>query len=238
MKPNFSPEHLAASLRPVQLFWIILFSLLLAACSDDEIPSVGPRPASELSIVVEAYLQQYQPGPLPRLFQTSRIYDRNGELLAELYSEGRRTWVPLSRISPHLIDATVATEDATFFINTGIDPIRIAGAAMQNMEQGDIVSGASTITMQLARNLFLGADNRYDQSLDRKAVEATIARELSETYTKEEVLEMYLNMLNYGHRTYGPEAAAQVYFGKSAADLTQAEAALLAGIPQQPAVIA
>jgi len=212
----------------------LLALLLLAACQSSG-QSIGPRPALELSAVVEAYLQQYQPGPLPRLFQTTYLYDRNGTLLAELYGEGRRTWAKIDQVSPYLIDATIATEDATFFTNTGVDPARIAGAALQNMEGGGVVSGASTITMQLARNLFLGFEERYDQNLDRKILEAGLASELTNAYTKNEVMEMYLNLLNYGHLTYGPEAAAQSYFGKSAADLTLAEATLLAGIPQQPA---
>ena len=214
--------------------WFLLLALVLGGC-EGAAQSIGPRPALELSAVVEAYLQQYQPGPLPRLFQTTYIYDRNGELLAELYDEGRRSWAKLERISPHLINATIATEDATFFTNPGVDPARIAGAALQNMEGGEIVSGASTITMQLARNLFLGFDERYDQNLDRKILEAGLASELTNAYSKNEVLEMYLNLLNYGHLSYGPEAAAQVYFGKTAADLSLAEATLLAGIPQQPA---
>jgi penicillin-binding protein 1C len=211
----------------------IVTMLALGGCGASD--QLGPRPATELSTVVEAYLQLYQPGPLPRLFQTTYIYDRNGELLAELYNEGRRTWVGLEDISPYLIDATVATEDASFFTNPGIDPVRIVGAAWKNAEQGEIVSGASTITMQLARNLFLGPDDRYNQSVDRKILEAGLARELTAAYSKEELLEMYLNLLNYGHLAYGPEAAAQVYFGKSASELTLAEASLLAGIPQQPA---
>lgn len=222
-------------LRLFQSAVLVLLALLLVGCSEEEVPQVGPRPSSELSTVVEAYLQRYQPGPLPRLFQTTYLYDRNGEMLAELYSEGRRSWVGIDQISPHLLDATVATEDATFYINTGIDPIRIAGAAMQNMESGGIVSGASTITMQLARNLFMGFADRYDQSFDRKIIEAGLARELTEVYTKDEVLEMYLNTINYGNLAYGPEAAARTYFAKSAADLTLAEASLLAGLPQQPA---
>jgi penicillin-binding protein 1C len=185
--------------------------------------------------VVELYLRHYQPGIEPALFQTTRVYDRNGALLAELSDEGRRTWVPLERISPHLIDATIATEDATFYQNTGIDPLRIAGAALQNMQEGEVVSGASTITMQLARNLFLPPEARFDQTVDRKTLEAALAQELTALYSKDELLEMYLNLLNYGQLAYGPEAAAQVYFGKSAADLTTGEATLLAGIPQQPA---
>ncbi|MBX2996861.1 MAG: transglycosylase domain-containing protein [Caldilineaceae bacterium] len=239
MNSTLSPEFCGAQkyVRPLRLMVLLLLASLLVGCSQDEVPQVGPRPANELSTVVEAYLQRYQPGPLPRLFQTTYLYDRNGELLAELYSEGRRSWATIDQISPYLLDATVATEDATFYINTGIDPIRIAGAAMQNMESGGIVSGASTITMQLARNLFMGFDDRYDQSLDRKIVEVGLARELTEVYTKDEVLEMYLNTVNYGNLAYGPEAAARTYFNKSAADLTLAEATLLAGLPQQPAFL-
>lgn len=227
-------EH--TSPQKVRWPWFVslLLALLLGGCQQTG-QSIGPRPALELSAVVEAYLQQYQPGPMPRLFQTTYLYDRNGTLLAEISGEGRRTWAKLNHISPYLIDATIATEDATFLTNTGVDPARIAGAALQNMEGGDIVSGASTITMQLARNLFLGFEERYDQTLDRKIMEAGLAGELTNAYTKNEVLEMYLNLLNYGNLTYGPEAAARTYFNKSAADLTLAEATLLAGIPQQPA---
>ncbi|MFN2166298.1 MAG: transglycosylase domain-containing protein, partial [Anaerolineae bacterium] len=110
------------------------------------------------------------PGQNPRLFQTTRFYDRHGTLIAERFDEGRRKWVPLSHISRHLIDATIATEDSTFYVNTGVDLARIASAWLQNSEQGEIVSGASTITMQLARNLFLGPEQRYDQTLDRKVL--------------------------------------------------------------------
>ncbi len=214
---------------------LCLLTLLVAGCSFGS-RTVGRRPAMSAASDVEAYLQIYQPGPLPRVFQTTFIYDRNGTLLAELIGEGRREWIPLDQISPHLINATIATEDATFFANAGIDPIRIAGAALQNVEEGEIVSGASTITMQLARNLFLGSEERYDQTLDRKIAEAGLAAELTQTYAKEELLEMYLNLLNYGRMAYGPQAAARTYFGKSAAELNLAEATLLAGIPQSPAL--
>lgn len=210
-----------------------LIALTITSCLPAN--QVGPRPATNPATVVEAYLQKYQPGPLPRLFQTTYLYDRNGTLLAEFFPEGRRTWVSLSAVSPDLIHATVATEDASFYSNGGIDLRRIVGAVLQNSGAQGVVSGASTITMQLARNLFLGPDQRYDKSFDRKIQEAGIAQELTGLYTKDEILEMYLNLLNYGSFTYGPEVAAQVYFGKSAADLTLPEAALLAGIPQRPA---
>ena len=220
--------------RRTPLFFLLLLALILAGCGARR-GAVGRRPAISLSNVAEAYLQLYQPGPLPRVFQTTFVYDRNGHLLAELIGEGRREWVSLDQISPHLINATIATEDATFFTNPGVDPVRIAGAALQNVEQGEIVSGASTITMQLARNLFLGSEERYDQTFDRKIAEAGLASELTRTYTKEELLELYLNLLNYGHLGYGPQAAARTYFGKSAAELNLAEATLIAGIPQSPA---
>lgn len=198
---------------------------------------VGDRPASRLPTVVESYLQKYQPGPLPRLFQTTYIYDRNGVQLAELFEEGRRTWVGLNRISIYLINATIATEDDSFYSNFGIDPLRMAAAAWQNQQGGRIISGASTITMQLARNLFLGPDDRYDPTMDRKLLEVGLAQELTNSYTKAEILEMYLNLLNYGNLAYGPEAAAQTYFNKSAAELELPEATMLAGIPQSPGTL-
>ena len=197
---------------------------------------LGPRPDGSIKTVVEHYLQQYQPdGKLPKLFETTRLYDRNGVLLAEFYEEGRRTWVTLDQISPALITATVATEDASFFTNRGVDSRRMVGAALQNVQTQSIASGASTITMQLARNLFLDPSARFEQTLDRKLHEIGLAHDLTILFSKEELLEIYLNLVNYGHLAYGPEAAAQVYFGKSAIDLNWAEATILAGVPQQPA---
>ncbi len=221
--------------RLILLLWI--FVLVTSACFGKAQEMVGDRPASRLPIVVESYLQKYQPGPLPRLFQTTYLYDRNGVQLAELFEEGRRTWVALNRISQDLINATVATEDASFYDNIGIDPFRIAVAAWQNHQGGRIVSGASTITMQLARNLFLGPEERYNPNMDRKVLEVGLAQELTTRYTKAEILEMYLNLLNYGNMAYGPEAAAQTYFGKSAEELNLAESTLLAGIPQAPSLL-
>ncbi len=185
------------SLRPLRLFFLLMLLGMVSGCGATG--SIGPRAADNPAVAVEGYLQVFQPGVTPRLFQTSRIYDRNGVLLAELSDEGRRTWVSLDRISPFLIQATIATEDATFYSNTGVDPFRIAGAALQNAQEGGVVSGASTITMQLARNLFLGYDQRYDQNMDRKVQEAGLAADLTTLYTKDEILEMYLNLLNYGH---------------------------------------
>jgi len=213
---------------------ILLLAVLLAGGCANTSVMVGAKSTSDLPVAVEEYLRQYQPGPEPRLFQTTYLYDRNGQLLAEIFGEGRRTWVSLERISPFLIDATVATEDASFYSNSGVDPMRIAKAALDNWRNDEVVSGASTITMQLARNLFIGPEQRYDPSMDRKLLEVGLAQRLTETFTKDELLEMYLNLLNYGNLAYGPEAAAQTYFRKPAADLTPAEASFLAGIPQAP----
>ncbi len=225
---------------------VSLAGMLLTACDDigaypgTSAPlgsTIDSRAAEQTMAVVEEYLQTYQPGPTPRLFQTTKLYDRKGVQIAELMGEGRRTWIPLEQVSPFLIQATIATEDASYYENNGIDAWRIAGALLRNIQKGSVVSGASTITMQLARNLFVEREKRNDETIDRKLLEAGIAQELTGLYTKDEILEMYLNLLNYGQLAYGPEAAAQVYFGKSAADLTLPEATMMAGLPQQPAYL-
>ena len=114
--------------------WILLgICLSITSCVAQS--QIGVRPTTHLLTSVEAYLQQYQPGPKPRLFQTTVIYDRNGEVIAEIYPEGRRTWVSLSGMSQHLIDATVATEDASFYSNPGVDVERLAGAAIQKVKK-------------------------------------------------------------------------------------------------------
>jgi 1A family penicillin-binding protein len=171
-------------------------------------------------------------------FASSEIYDRNGNRLWELLdpAAGRRTWVPLSRISPYLQQATIATEDRFFYQNAGVDPIAIARAVYYNVTEGEIVSGGSTITQQLARNVLLSPEERTEQSLGRKVREAVLAVELARRYPKDRILEIYLNQIYYGNLAYGIEAASQTYFGRSAADLTLAEAALLAGLPQSPAL--
>ncbi len=227
-----------APLRLLVLLPLILLLITVTGCRPGAEPvpiDLEPRAGADPMNAAEAYLQQYQPGPLPRLFQTTHLYDRNGTLLAKLVGEGERTWIPIQQVALELIHATLATEDATFFANSGVDPARIVGALARNVQEGQITSGASTITMQLARNLFLGPEQRYDQSVDRKLLEVGLAQELTALYSKAELLEMYLNLLNYGNLAYGPEAAAQTYFGRSAATLTLAQATYLAGIPQQPA---
>ena len=167
-------------------------------------------------------------------FQTTRIYDRDGKLLQEVDNPdyGWRTFVPLEQISPHLIDATVAAEDATFWTNPGIEPTGIVRAAFINVS-GTGSSGASTITQQLVRSIYpekIGFEVTYT----RKFREALAAVALAEKYSKTDILTMYLNQIYYGARSHGVQAASQTFFHKNAADLTLAEASLLAGLPQAP----
>lgn len=165
--------------------------------------------------------------------QTTRILDRNGRLVAELLdpSYGRRTVVPLDRISPWLLQATIATEDSRFRRHAGVDPFAIGRAFWYAISSGRAVSGASTLEQQLVKQVFLTPERTFN----RKLREAILAAEVARRYTKDQILELYVNLVYYGNYSYGIEAAAQTYFGKSAADLEVNEAALLAGLPQAPA---
>ncbi|MGQ9516732.1 MAG: penicillin-binding protein 1C [Anaerolineae bacterium] len=167
-------------------------------------------------------------------FVSTRIYDRNGVLLYEIDDPhgGRRTLVKLSEISPYLIQATIATEDANFYQHPGVDPVGLARAIYRAVQEREATIGGSTIPQQLVKLVFLSPE----RTIRRKIKEAVLAAEISRRYSKDEILAIYLNEIYYGNRAYGIEAAAEVYFGKRASDLTLAEAALLAGIPQAPAV--
>lgn len=167
----------------------------------------------------------------------SRVYDRNGTLLYEFSNSGLRRSVPLSQVSKFMIDATVATEDSTFWENNGINTRGVMRAALENtpLKQGWLGgTGGSSISQQLAKNLFIPPAERTDRTVARKLKESAIAIELNRQFSKQQILEWYLNSISYGGVYIGVEAAAQGYFGKPASDLTLPEAALLAGIPQQP----
>jgi membrane peptidoglycan carboxypeptidase len=165
------------------------------------------------------------------LAQATKIYDRNGVLLYVKHTEGViRTVIPLAAISPHLVDATIALEDRTFYTHKGIDIRRMVGAAIADLTHQRVEQGASTITQQLVKRMFVGDTI----SVERKVREATLALEIERRYSKNDILTLYLNQIFYGHEAYGAEAAAQTYFAKSAKDLTIAEAAMLAGIPNSP----
>ena len=169
-------------------------------------------------------------------FKTTQILDRNSRLLYEVNDKdgGRRLPVPLAQIAPRLIDATIATEDKNFYSNAGVDPAGIARAAIQNLVSGQLTQGASTITQQLARGKLIESDQRTVQSYVRKIQEAVLAFRISQAYSKDQIMEMYLDSVYYGHLSYGVEAAAQTYFGLHAKDLNLAQASLLAGLPQAP----
>ena len=172
-------------------------------------------------------------------FASSQIYDRNGKLLHEIIDPdaGKRTYVPINQISRYLQLATVATEDRNFYTPRRVSiPSRLAVRYIYALQEREIVSGASTITQQVARNILLGPEAALDISASRKIKEIILAAELTRRYSKDEILEIYLNNNNYGNLAYGIDAAARTYFGTNAANLTLSQASLLAGIPQSPAV--
>ncbi len=171
-------------------------------------------------------------------FETTRILDRNGNLLYEILDPdaGRRTYVSLDEMSPYLVAATIAAEDEDFYNHPGFDPMAIVRAFWQNLASRETVSGASTITQQLTRTLFLSPEERASRTYRRKLREAILAAEITRRYTKDEILEIYLNENYYGNMAYGVEAAAQTYFGVSADQLNLAQASFLAGLPQLPSV--
>lgn len=171
-------------------------------------------------------------------FETTRIYDRNGDLLYEILdpTAGRRTFTTLDKISPYLVAATIATEDKSFYSHPGFDWTAIVRAFWQNFQGKGTVSGASTITQQLARYLLLSPEERTEQSYMRKVREALLAAEITRRYTKDQILELYLNEFYYGNLAYGIEAASETYFDTTADKLDLAQASFLAGLPQAPAV--
>src|SRR5688572_17288384 len=171
-------------------------------------------------------------------FETTGILDRNGNPLYVILdpTAGRRTYVTLDKISPVLIAATIATEDAEFYEHPGFDVVAIMRALWENYRTGGQGGGASTITQQLARALLLSPEERAERTYSRKAREIILAAEITRRYPKDDILELYLNEIYYGNLAYGIEAAAETYFGKTANQLTLAEASFLAGLPQSPSV--
>lgn len=171
-------------------------------------------------------------------FETTRILDRDGNLLYEIVdpNAGRRDYVTLNNISPYLVAATIATEDKYFYQHPGFDLSAIIRAVLQNFQSGTTISGASTITQQLARNILLSPEERSKRSVIRKTKEIFLAAEITRRYTKDEILELYLNENYYGSFAYGIEAAAQTYFGIPAKYLDFSQSAFLAGLPQAPGV--
>lgn len=194
-----------------QAGWLALFLLVGAALGTLAIHRYGALPA----------------GAVP---QSTQILDADGAVIATQSGGVNRRPVKLADISPWLVKATLAVEDRRFYKHAGVDLHGLARAAWVDLRHLSIREGASTLTQQLARNLYLD----HQRTWSRKFKEAWYAARLEQTYTKDEILQMYLNQIYYGHGAYGAEAAARLYFGKSAKALTLAESALLAGIPKGP----
>jgi len=161
--------------------------------------------------------------------QITRVLDRDGNLIGELGSE-HRTVVPYAQLPKILIQAVLAAEDAEFFEHEGLDYKGMARAIFENLLRRKFAQGASTITQQVVKQMLLSPE----KTMRRKVEEIILARRISQKFSKEEILELYLNQMNFGHARYGVEEAARFYFGKSVGDIDVAEAALLAGMLQSP----
>jgi penicillin-binding protein 1A len=168
-------------------------------------------------------LHEYQPSLV------TRVYSADKQEIGQFFVE-RRILVPLEKIPRYLMNAVVAIEDSRFFEHRGLDFVGIARAAITNLLSGKIRQGASTITQQLARSLFLSPTRDFE----RKAKEALLALKMEQILGKEQILELYLNQIYFGHGAYGVQSAAQTYFGKDVGQVTLAEAAYLAGLPKGP----
>ncbi len=221
---RFSPSEIAR--RRPWLAWLVVLALFggavgagvlggawMVICQDGRCPSIAS---------LEAYV--------PR--QTSKVYAADGRFITELGLE-RRTLVRLDQIPMHVRNAVVMTEDHRFYQHNGIDYRRIFGSVVRNVRAGRYAQGFSTITMQLARNVFSDRISR-EKTLLRKLKEARVARAIEQRYSKDKILELYLNQVYLGNGAYGVETAAQRYFGKSIRDVSVAEAAMLAGLLKGP----
>jgi penicillin-binding protein 1A len=162
--------------------------------------------------------------------QTTVVYDRDGKVLVRLYAEENRADVPLAKMPQHLRQAVVATEDRRFYEHEGVDPMGIARALAVDIARGETAQGGSTITQQYVKQAFVTSE----KTLKRKVQEAILAQKVESRYSKEEILERYLNTIYFGHGAYGVESASRTYFGKSVSDLSLAESAVLAGVIKSP----
>ncbi len=162
--------------------------------------------------------------------ETTYVYDVKGKLLASIHGEANREVVPLDRISPNIKRAVLASEDSDFYFHHGINPKGVGRALASNLRGGGVREGGSTITMQLVKNLFLSRRREFT----RKIAEAVLAVRLEQILSKDQILEMYLNQVYWGHNNYGVQTAARSYFNKAAENLTLAESAMMAALIQAP----
>ena len=183
-------------------------------------------------IALPAYAAEISPGYpyLPQGYSSIRVFDRNGLFVGRIISD-KRYWVGIERIPPFLQKALVSVEDARFYEHGGIDVQGIARALVKDVAKGRLAEGGSTITQQLVKNKYFTGE----KTLDRKLKEGILAIEFEEKYTKNQILEMYFNEIYYGNGAWGIAQAARLYFDKNPEELTDAECAMLAGIPKNPA---
>ena len=214
LSPRARRNVLVGFLAAVALALAVLAAAWSRACAGNTCPSIEE-------------LGGYDPD------QASKVYAADGRLITDLGLE-RRTVIPLGEMSPYVKTAFLATEDKRFYSHHGIDWVRVFGAIKTNVFQLRFAEGFSTITMQLARNIWDQDISGTEKSLRRKLREAKMAREIERKYPKDKILEIYLNQIPLGNGAYGVEAASQRYFGKSVRDLNVAEAATLAAIPKAP----
>lgn len=171
--------------------------------------------------------------------QSTQILDRNGELLYTIFGDENREFVPLEKIPENTRKALLAAEDAEFYQHKGLDYLGILKAFIQNIRGGKVVRGGSTLTQQLVKTTLLKdllGDEVYERTLSRKIKEALITMQVEQTFTKDEILQMYMNEIPLGGVNYGFQAAANSYFGKDVSELTLAESALIAGLIQGPSI--
>lgn len=200
---------------------VLLILIIITTIAAGRVLQLLKRYSKELPST--SSLEDYKPSLI------TRFYDIHNEPIAEIFTE-KRTVVPLQKIPVDLQNAVIATEDERFFKHWGIDLHGVGRALVNNIFKGRVVEGGSTITQQLARALFL----TQDRTMSRKIKEALLSLEIEKKYTKEEILQLYLNQVYFGHGAYGVEQASRVYFGKHVQDLNLAECALLAGMLRAP----
>lgn len=214
----------------------LLIGLLLMACAIfTGVTITGTVIYTNLAREIEDGIERLETADQRETFETTQILDRNGELLWEIFGEGKRTTVPLERIPQYVIDATVSVEDDSFYENEGFDVPSLIAALIANYRNPDARPvGGSTITQQIVRHIAFDYEERTAVSYNRKAKELILAYIMSQRYSKDEIMALYLNEIYFGNLAYGIEAAAQTYFKKPATALTLGEATLLAGLPQSP----
>ena len=223
---NQRPEKSAARKKSRSVGNIILLSCLFLTLSAAVLGSIGAAVLYFLyskDLPDVRLLKDYQPSTI------TQLYSDNDELIAEFYIE-KRIIIPGEKIPLRLKQATLAVEDSNFYSHFGIDPKAIFRAFFTNLKAGGVVEGGSTITQQLSKTLFLSSD----RNITRKIKEAILAIRMELIFSKDEILEIYLNQIYYGHGSYGVEAAARTYFGKHVEDLTVEECAMIASLPKAP----